>query len=116
MHLFVIKQLTIYKIKASLTPSVVMYHNFRFVKKDVQKWSLRGRTLLYSATYGNLAVLTPLKITQKRPLSPLEIDLISLLVSVEKGAFYMDPMQGSCKLDLYPSGHYETRLSNFLVI
>ena len=43
----------------------------------------------------------------KWPFSPLKIDLISLLLSVEKGAFYiMDPMRGSCKLDLSTSGYY----------
>ena len=37
---------------------------------------------------------------QKWPFSPLEIDLISLFLNVEKDTFYMDPMRGSCKL--YP--------------
>ena len=47
-HLFVIKQTT-YRIKvdkndkASSTRTVLMYHNFRFVQKHMQKW-FPGRT------------------------------------------------------------------------
>ena len=45
---------------------------------------------------------------QKWPFSSLEIYLISLLLSAEKGAFYVDPMQGGFILDLSTSGYYKT--------
>ena len=77
----------------------------------MQKW-LPGWTLIYLATYGRFAITNSLENDRKWPFSPLEIDLISLLLSVETGAFYMDPMRGSCKLDLSTSGCYKTRLSN----
>ena len=69
----------------------------------MQKW-FPGRTLIYLATYGHFAITNSLKNDRKWPFSPLEIDLISLLLSVEKDAFYMDPMRESCKLDLSTSG------------
>ena len=53
---------------------------------------------------------------QKWPFSSLKIYLISLLLSVEKGAFYIDPMRGRCKLDLSTSGYYKTWLSNVVGI
>ena len=73
--------------------------------------------LMYSATYGHFAIRTyPLENDQKWPFSRTEVDHISLLLSVEKGAFYMDPMRGSCKLNLCTSGNYKTGLSNVLGI
>ena len=92
------------KDNASLTPTVVMYSQLQICTKAhaegllVEHLFTQPRTWLFCHT-------NSLEIDQKWPFSPFEIDLISLLLSVEKSAFYM---WRSCKLDLSTPGYYKT--------
>ena len=66
----------------------------------MHKW-FPGRTLIYSATCGHFAVLTPWKMIKNGHFHRLK------LVSVDGGAFYMHPMRGSRTFDLSTSGYYK---------
>ena len=93
--------------KASLTPAVVMYSKLQICTRAHVEIVSRLDINLLSHEWAFCHTYS-LQNVQKWPFSLLEIDLIPLLVSVEKAAFCMHLKRGSCKLDLSTSGCYKT--------